>query len=174
MYQPAEDSYLIKKHIKYYAKGLTLDIGTGSGILAKEASKYSKVIATDISDEALNYCKSKYKNITFIKSNLFQNIKQKFDIIAFNPPYLPKDRREDKESKLATTGGKRGDEIIIKFLRSVKDYLNKYGIILLVISSLTPRERILNLLKKSSMKHKILSSQKFFFESLEVWKISVK
>ncbi len=175
IYAPREDSFLLEREVKKYVKNKSfLDLGAGSGIQAKAAlaAGAKSVLAADIDREAIDNLK--IKNINAVKSNLFSNIKQKFDIIAFNPPYLPKDRREDKESKLATTGGKRGDEIIIKFLRSVKDYLNKYGIILLVISSLTPKERILNLLKKSSMKHKILSSQKFFFESLEVWKISVK
>jgi len=158
MYQPAEDSYLIKKHIKHYAKGLTLDIGTGSGILAKEASKYSKVIATDISDEALNYCKSKYKNITFIKSDLFQNIKQKFDLIIFNPPYLPyhpKDKNQELSSHF----------IIQNFLNQAKNFLKPNGKILLLFSSLTD----LNISKFPEYNFKLLEKQHYFFEDLYLY-----
>ena len=158
MYQPAEDSYLIKKHIKYYAKGLTLDIGTGSGILAKEASKYSKVIATDISDEALNYCKSKYKNITFIKSNLFQNIKQKFDFIIFNPPYLPY-HSKDKNQELSSPF------IIQNFLKQAKNHLKPNGKILLLFSSLTN----LNISKFPEYNFKLLEKQHYFFEDLYLY-----
>jgi methylase of polypeptide subunit release factors len=95
-------------------------------------------------------------------------------LIAFNPPYLPEDKREDKESALTTTGGKRGDEIIVKFLKDAKKHLNKNGIVLLLVSSLTPKEKILKILEKNSLKYEIISSQKFFFETLEVWNIEIK
>ena len=95
-------------------------------------------------------------------------------MIAFNPPYLPEDKREDIESAQTTTGGKQGDELIVKFLKEVKNHLNKDGIILLVVSSLTPKERILKVLEENSFKHRVISSQNFFFETLEVWKIETQ
>ena len=106
------------------------------------------------------------------KSDLFSNVKGKFDLVVFNPPYLPMDKREDKASALNTSGGKKGDEIIIRFLRNVKKYLNKDGIVLIVISSLTPRKKILGVLKREGLKKQIVSEKKLFMESLEVWEIS--
>ena len=41
VYEPREDSLIVKVHIKDYAKGRVLDIGTGSGILAEEAKRYA-------------------------------------------------------------------------------------------------------------------------------------
>lgn len=174
IYEPREDSFLLEREVKKFSKGKRfLDMGAGSGLQGKAALKSGakKVVFADISKEAVD--KLKKENLDALKSNLFENInkKDKFDVIAFNPPYLPKDVREDKESAKATTGGKKGDEIIIKFLKQAKSHLERNGIILLVISSLTPKERILNLLKKQSLKHKILTSQSFFFETLKVWKI---
>lgn len=175
IYSPREDSFLLEKEVKKYAKGKTfLDIGSGSGIQAKAAlsAGATSVLATDINQEAVINLKK--QGINGIKSNLFSDIKtkEKFDIIAFNPPYLPKDNREDKESALATTGGKEGDEIILKFLKQVKNYLSKNGVILLVVSSLTPKEKIEDIIKKQKMKKEILSKEKLFFEELQVWKIS--
>ena len=43
--------------------------------------------------------------------------------------------------------------------------------ILIVVSSLTPKEKIGKLIKKSGMKKEILGKESFFMESLEVWKI---
>lgn len=174
IYHPREDSFLLEREVKKHSKGKSfLDLGTGSGIQAKAAKQAGakSILCVDINEEALNELKAQGFNT--IKSNLFSNIniKEKFDLIAFNPPYLPKDKREDKESALTTTGGKKGDEIIIKFLKDVKKHLNKNGISLLVISSLTPKERILKILEENSLKHKVVSSQKFFFETLEVWEI---
>ena len=146
-------------------------MGCGSGIQGKAALsvKAKSVLFADINPEAIkNLKKQKYNAIN---SNLFSKIKDKFDIIAFNPPYLPENKQEDKESKLTTTGGKKGDETILKFLKQALAHLNKNGIILLLLSSLTPKDRIEKLLKKQKMKKEILAEEKMFMEALEVWKI---
>ncbi|MFW6383394.1 MAG: HemK2/MTQ2 family protein methyltransferase [Nanoarchaeota archaeon] len=90
VYEPAEDSVLLKRNIGNYAKGKVLDMGTGSGILAEEAKKYaSSVTGADIGKEAVEYCKNRIRAVNFIQSDLFSNINEKFDTILFNPPYLP-------------------------------------------------------------------------------------
>ena len=172
IYQPSDDSILIEQVIKKYAKNKSvLDMCAGTGILAIKAinEKAKSVTAVDINKEAINSIKE--NKIKKIHSNLFKNIKNKFDLIICNPPYLPKDKREDKESSIATTGGKMGDELILKFLRQSKSHLKRKGIILLLISSLTPKRRINKLLKELNFKSKIIAEKKLFFESLYVLEI---
>lgn len=174
IYQPAEDSCLLSKEVAKRAKGKSfLDMGSGSGILAETAEKAQakSVLATDIQDDVVKHLKS--KNIPCIKSDLFEKVKGKFDIIAFNPPYLPHDAREDKESQIATTGGKKGDEVILKFLKQAKAHMKKDSIILLLLSSLTPRAKILALLSALGLKHKVIAEKRIFFEKLEVWEIKI-
>jgi release factor glutamine methyltransferase len=173
IYSPAEDSFLLQEQVNKLSKNKSvLDIGSGSGILALSAleSGAHSVLASDIDSESVRSIKS--KNIPAVKSNLFKKIKGKFDIVIFNPPYLPLDKREDKESRKITTGGKEGDEIILQFLNEVKVHLTFDGFILLLVSSLTPQTKIKNLIKKLKMKKRKLSEKKLFMESLEVWKIS--
>ena len=173
IYDAAEDSYLLEKFVRKYSKNKSiLDMGTGTGILAIASiqSGADKVLASDINKGAVK--KVKRLGINAIQSNLFSNINEKFDLIIFNPPYLPKDKREDKESALSTTGGKRGDEIIIRFLKNAKSHLNPNGFILLIVSSLTPRREIILTLKKLSLKKKVLERKNLFMESIEVWKIN--
>jgi len=172
IYIPGEDSYLLESQVRKYArKKKVLDLGTGSGILALTAIKFKalSVLASDINEESINYAKS--LGIEAIKSNLFLHIKSKFDLIIFNPPYLPQDEREDKESQQVTTGGKKGDEIILKFLKQARNHLNPKGIILLLVSSLTPMKRINNILEKQKLKSKIIAEKKLFMESLYVLEI---
>ena len=95
-------------------------------------------------------------------------------VIIFNPPYLPEDKREDAESARNTSGGKRGDEIILRFLKDAGKHLNTNGAILLIVSSLTPKNRILSVLRRKDLKKKIITEKKIFMESLEVWKIGRK
>ena len=172
IYYPKEDSFLLNEQVKIYSKNKSvLDMGSGSGIQAETAikSEAKSVLATDIDKESLDLINS--KSIPCKKSDLFKNVKSKFDLIIFNPPYLPEDEREDEESRKATTGGKNGDEIILKFLEQSKNHLNENGKILLLISSLTPQKRIKILLNKLNFKKKILSRRKIFMEELQVWEI---
>lgn len=172
IYSPSEDSFLILEQVKKYSKNkVVLDMGSGSGILAQSAktSGAKSVLACDINNESVKYLNS--IGIKAVKSNLFSKIKGKFDLIIFNPPYLPRDLREDKESALATTGGKIGDEILLKFIKKATSYLNKEGIILILVSSLTPMNRIDKLIEKSKLKKQLLSSKKIFFEELYVMKL---
>ena len=172
VYEPAEDSYLLASTISEYAKNKSvLDMGSGSGILAETAKSAgaSSVLAADINPQAIKMLKN--KNIPCINSDLFKNIKSNFDLIICNPPYLPEDKREDKESKIATTGGKLGDEFIINFLKEAVNHMNKDGIILLLLSSLTPHKRIISSINKSKLKYKVVASKSLFFETLQVWEI---
>lgn len=168
IYQPAEDSYLFQEFLQNYLSTLEnknikfLDIGTGSGILAKTASKFLKpknITASDINSNAIK--KLQNEKFKVIQSNLFQNITDKFDIITFNAPYLPQDPREPIDSQLATTGGPKGDEISLQFLQQAKSHLNKNGKIFLLISSLTPANKI-----KKLMPYKIVARKKIFMEEL--------
>ena len=123
--------------------------------------------------KAVNQAKKQFKRykIRAIHSNLFEKIKGTFDLIVFNPPYLPEDKREDKDSALSTTGGKKGDEVIIYFLKQAALHLNNNGTILLLTSSLTPETRINNLMKRLKLKSKVIAIQKLFFEQLFVLEI---
>jgi len=178
IYEPKEDSYLLEQYVKKYSRNKNvLDIGSGSGIQALAAlkAKAKLVTATDVDKESLAHLFSlanSYSNIKIIKSNLFSSLpkKKKFDLIIFNPPYLPQDSREDKESQRATTGGKFGDEVIAKFLKQSKDYLSPRGFILIIVSSLTPIKKIDKILSATYIKT-VLEKKSFFMESLEVWKI---
>ena len=172
IYEPAEDSWLLASQVKKYAQGKkVLDMGTGSGIqalTAKEAGA-SSVLAVDINRKAL--AEVQKKGISTQYSNLFTKVPQKFDLIMCNPPYLPADAQEDKESARATTGGKKGDEWILTFLTQAPKHLTKGGLMLLLLSSLTPRRKINALLKKQNLTKKVLIQQKLFMEQLEVWEI---
>lgn len=164
IYEPDEDSHLIEKHIRHYAKNKkVLDMGTGSGILAREALKYTKdVAASDINEE----CLKDIKNARTIRSDLFENINEKYDLIIFNPPYLPNDEREDGESALSTTGGKEGYEILKSFIKSLRNHLRRNGKVLIVFSSLTNKKKIDSILRENKFKFKVLEEKKIPYETL--------
>jgi len=176
IYSPKEDSFLLSKTLeselpKFLKQNPDLkfiEIGAGSGINLETAKnlgvKTENLFSSDINQKAVNHCKKLGFNC--VKSDLFQNIKGKFDIVIFNPPYLPEDKREPKDSRIATTGGKKGSEIINKFLKQAKEHLNNKGKIFLLTSSLTKE------IKWQNWKKKIIGREKLFFERLCIWEIN--
>lgn len=170
IYEPQEDSFLVQKHIKNYAHGDVLDMGTGSGILAEEAVKYTnKVLAVDVDLEAVEHGRENYNDIEFRESNLFSNIDESFDLIIFNPPYLP---TESKDLNFALDGGKEGWEVIAEFLKQAKKYLKKNGVILLLFSSFSNKGKINKILKEEGYYYKEIDKQHIHFEDLYVYEIT--
>lgn len=170
IYFPEKDSYLLSKILKKEIKNKDincLEMGIGSGTqlqtLKEIGIKKKNIFGADINKEAVKYCKK--LGFSCVISDLFEKIKEKFDLIIFNPPYLPEDKKEDKESKLATTGGKKGSEIINRFLKQVKSHLTKNGKIFLLTSSLTKD------INWNDWKKKKLAEKKLFFEMLYVWEL---
>lgn len=174
IYQPAEDSYLLSEVLKKEIKNKeikVLEIGSGSGIqidtLLILGLNPCNIFSTDINPVAVNYLKKKFPNIKIIKSYLFSKVKEKFDIIIFNPPYLPEEHREPKSSQLATTGGKQGSKIINRFLKQAKNHLNKNGKIYLITSSLTKD------VNWKGYERKVLARKKLFFEEIYIWELKI-
>lgn len=122
-----------------------LDIGTGTGILACTIAKYtlSNATALDVSEKALKIAEENIKNlglskkVKVLKSDLFENVDEKFDLIVSNPPYIPlsekatiqKEVTFDPELALFTKDAK-GLEFYEKIIKEAKNYLNKNGYLL--------------------------------------------
>lgn len=170
VYYPREDSLLLAKVLESenLAGKKVLDIGSGSGLLAIiMAKKWSKVIAIDISDDAVKATEKNAKkngvSLTCFQSTLFSAITSKFDLIVFNPPYLP-----DESNDATYSGGKTGRGVIEKFIEQAKRHLNKDGKILLLISSLTGEKEVLDLFHNHGFKTKIIAREKIPWEEIMV------
>ncbi len=174
IYESSDDSNLLLKHVKDYARGRVLDMGTGSGVIAALAKKTAReVIGVDINPEVIEFCRENYKDIPFIESNLFSKVEGNFDLITFNPPYLPSEQNEDLDTMIVVSGGKKGNELTLKFLEEAKSHLNKEGRILIIISSLSSPDETKNKAKKMGYNLKIIDSLKLFFEELELLELSL-
>jgi len=141
VYAPREDSFLLQKEVKRYIKlnkpKRVLDMGTGSGIQAitSKLMGVEEVLAVDINPKAVKLAKRNAKHnkvdIEGYRSDLFSRVKGKFDLIIFNPPYLPVEPPVDVQ----WSGGK---EFIEKFVQQAKLFLTDTGAILFVFSSVDP------------------------------------
>ena len=162
---------ILKKEIPLLLEGSPnlrfLEIGPGSGIhletVRKLGIKKENIFSVDINPDAIAHCKVLGFNCT--QSDLFQNVKGEYDIIIFNPPYLPENSDEPEESKISTTGGTKGNEIINRFLREAKNYLAERGRIYLITSSLSGD------VEWGKWSNILRGSEKLFFEELFIWEL---
>jgi release factor glutamine methyltransferase len=126
------------------------DVGTGSGAIAVALAKNApknvsvKITAVDISSEALTAAKENAEQngiaekITFVQSDLFNNVQEKFGLIISNPPYvsqaeydaLPPDVK-NFEPRQALLAGEKGTEIIEKLIEQAEKILNAKGLLLI-------------------------------------------
>ena len=165
-----ETEELIYKVLEYIKKSKKdsfriLDLCTGSGIIAitlkKEiVKKYTEIVASDISEKALSIAienaNNNNANITFIKSDLFDNISGKFDLIISNPPYISyKDKITIKDSvlnydpHLALFAEEDGIYFYRKIIENAVHYLSKDGVIFFEIGY-DQKEKIFELGKNNN------------------------
>lgn len=149
VYRPGEDSLMLKNYVSELELNgcKALDMGTGTGVIAVEmAEKGAEVTASDINPEAVDFTGNKVSennlDIELKQSDLFESISEKFDIIVFNPPYLPGVSGIGDEE--IWRGGEKGVEITEEFLEASDEYLKEDGYCLVVLSSLSEIEEIID------------------------------
>ncbi len=178
-YDPAEDSFLLADAVVEHAKdgSRVLEIGTGTGFVSAvlRANRDVKLIATDINPHAASCARS--NGIEVIRTDMFAGICKKhiFDLIIFNPPYLPTSEDEKISGWLnyAFDGGTDGRSAIERFLREACNYLAPGGIALLLISSLTGIGEVRKEMEGYGFQTEIVASAKCSFEELVVIKASM-
>ncbi|MBR2787095.1 MAG: peptide chain release factor N(5)-glutamine methyltransferase [Clostridia bacterium] len=144
-----ETELLVEKTIEYAKKIFNkkvriLDIGTGSGAIAITLKKKlnSEVEALDISEKALKVAQENVLNnnveINLFKSDIFQNVIKKYDIIISNPPYIGENEEveeivKNNEPHLALYAKNDGLEFYGKILKDINKHIKKPGLIALEI-----------------------------------------
>lgn len=118
-----------------------LDLCTGSGCIAAALASelpHAQFVVTDISEKALAVAKENLKfaegRITFLPSNLFENVRGKFDLIVSNPPYIPSAELPhlmpevcDFEPRLALDGGADGLDFVRQIRHDFSEHLKPGG-----------------------------------------------
>lgn len=150
VYQPESDTCLLLEAALAVVKpgDRVIEIGTGSGHIASHLPSHARVIATDINPHAATCARE--KGLEVIRTDLFAGIRGVFNVILFNPPYLPTrpEERMDDWLEYALDGGESGREVIRRFAVQAGNCLAANGIILLLVSELTGIEEVCDLFSR--------------------------
>lgn len=177
VYYPEEDSLLLLETVEKsdLKRKIFLEVGCGSGLISiVMAKKGCDVTATDIDKNAVLATKKNAERngvrVIVKQSDLLSSVKEKFDLIVFNPPYLPEDENDSHlgDVKVQLIGGATGREVIERFLKQANSCLNESGKILLLISSLTGEKEITKMCKKYGYGASAIKRKKIPWEELMV------
>lgn len=179
VYPPREDSRLmvevLEKHD--FSGKHVLDMGTGTGILAYVALQQGAeaVTAVDVNPVAL---RNAMENIgesevdvnraVFVESDLFKKVSESFDVIVFNPPYVPGEEELGTEEEKAWRGGEQGREVTDRFIEKIGQHLVETGEVFLLQSSLNDVELTRDRFEDRGFTVEIVAEDKLPWEKLVV------
>lgn len=140
---PRPETELLVEKIIHEEKNLNsiLDIGTGSGAIVIALAKnlnIKNIDAVDISESALKIAQQNAElnnvEINFFRSDIYENITNKYDLIISNPPYISQDEYEllpkeikDHEPRSALHAENNGLYFYKKILQNAKEHLTESG-----------------------------------------------
>ncbi len=170
VYQPSDDTFLLADN--FVPEGTMLEIGSGTGLISMVASIMGiKVTSVDINPAAVDCTRENAirngVSLEVYESDLFSRVRNRFDTIVFNPPYLPVEENIPGSEQWA--GGKDGFSTVRKFLKSFPDYLTEGGKGYIVLSDLADIGQIMS--EFPGIVFTLVASKKLFFERLSLLQI---
>ncbi len=160
-YTPAEDTFFLADHIINEKGHSALEIGTGSGYLAKILEKnFALVVATDVDINVFKSHANRLQNS--ICCDGASALGTKFDLVVCNLPYLPSDKITDK----AVDGGPEGLLVPNRIIKSASTCLRTGGKMLYLTSSLVNYQKLMEKTESLGFSSNILAKKKLFFEEL--------
>lgn len=160
-YAPAEDTFLLADVVGSESGRAALDVGTGSGYLARLLSaRFETVVATDISLPVLKG--QTYPAPLRVCCHGASALRGPFDLAVCNPPYLATGSVADP----ATDGGPGGTEVPSAIIRTVAPLLRPGGRLVFASSSLSDYGALISLCSELGMDASVVRRKRLFFEEL--------
>lgn len=182
VYPPEDDTLLFLEVLKkeeFRKEEHALEVGCGCGLLSLFlAGRLTHVTGTDINEKAVELSRKNadlngIRNATFLISDMFSEIRTTFEIILFNPPYLPSSEPPKEAIDISYRGGEDGRILTSRFLKTFPHYLKEGGRAYILQSSLSGIRDTLEFLRLKKYRARILAEKNVFFEKLVVMRMMV-
>ncbi|WP_323676554.1 HemK2/MTQ2 family protein methyltransferase [Halorubellus sp. PRR65] len=176
VYQPAEDSALLASVAEESVRGddRVLEVGTGSGWVAERvrAETGASVVASDLNPHATRQARE--RGLEAVQGDLVSGFRDgAFDVVLFNPPYLPADAAAARDDWMerALSGGEDGRAVVEPFVEAVGRVLAPDGYVLVLVSSLTGVDEVVEFAGERGFSAVAMREESHPFETLSVLKL---
>jgi release factor glutamine methyltransferase len=177
VYEPSDDTFLLAKVVgdEVRAGDKFLEIGCGTGVVSIAAGrKGAQVTATDANPHAVRLAwqngRQNVVGVHALEADLMQDVPGPFDVVAFNPPYLPtaEDERVTGPLNLAFDGGESGNDVVLKLVDQLEAASWKPRLVLIIHSSLSDPTPLIGRMESLGYVADIAADEKHFMERLTV------
>lgn len=177
VYRPGDDTFLLAQAVQSEARpGLRfLEVGCGSGFVSLVAARAGCLVTcTDANPHAVALARHNAKQnslaVTAVETDLLDGLPGPFDLVAFNPPYLPTrpEERLPGVINLAFDGGESGNDTVLRFVNQIAVLPSLPKCILVVHSSLSDPQPLRQGLEPCGYRNDVVAEQRLDFEALTV------
>lgn len=185
VYEPSDDSFLLVDAVMDQAlEGRrVLEIGCGAGLASIAAARGgASVVAVDKNPRATRLARENARrnetSVGVVRGDLLTALRGSFDLLLFNPPYLPSVPADEPRGRAdlddAWAGGTTGLDVVNRLFDQLADRRVVVRELLLVTSSLQDESAIAARLEALGYAGARLRDQKFAWERLTVWKWALR
>ena len=168
-YLSSDDSVLLRGVLERYSGGSCLEIGAGNGGgLVELSRRFKMAVGTDIQRPSGFKLRDSIDFVLADCASCFRE--QSFDLVAFNPPYLPSEQIEDR----TVDGGEEGEAVAMRFLGEAIRVSKKDGKIVALLSSENPLAPLERLCERDGFSMRLVGTKHLFYETLSVYEIAQK
>ena len=183
VYRPDADTFLLARAVLQSVRPgeRFLEVGCGAGLVSLAAARTgAKVWATDANPQAVEITRHNAEanrlQVEVREGDLFAGLAGPFDVVAFNPPYLPTgpDDLVPGPLNLAFDGGEDGNQTVLRFAAQLASLRPPPRLVLVVHSSLAdpgPLEAALATLRYGA---RVVAEESHSFEYITVRAFSLR
>ncbi len=177
VYVPSDDTFLLARAVagEVRAGMRVAEVGCGAALVSILAARAgAHVTATDLNPHAISVARHNAREnavrIQVVQTDLLAGLPGPFDLVAFNPPYLPtaSDDIVPGPLNLAFDGGKDGNGTVLRFASQLGILARRPQTVLVVHSSLSDPAPLAAAMARLGYASDVALEESHFFERLAV------
>ena len=177
VYEPSHDSFLLANAVAAEVRPgeRFLEVGCGAGLAAMVAAAAgARAWATDLNPHAVELARRNARrnglDVEVERGDLMAGLAGPFDVVAFNPPYLPTapDEYLPGPLNLAFDGGPDGNATVLRFAGQLAALRPRPRAVLVVHSSLADPGPLERALAELGYACEVVAQERHFYETISV------
>lgn len=177
VYRPSDDTFLLARAVAAAVGAGTrfLEVGCGAALASLVAARAgAKVTCTDVNPRAVALARHNAREnqlaLDAVETDLLAGLAGPFDVVAFNPPYLPTSPDEyiPGPLNLAFDGGPDGNAVVLRFVEQLGRLRPLPATVLVVHSSLADPQALRAAMAALGYRNDVAAQESHFFEQLTV------